>query len=174
MKKDEIKRLALFYPLVQGVDNPVLRTKSTEITEFDSELIEFANILRELMYHYDGVGLAAPQLWKNIRMVATTQWKWKGKKQELIADQILINPTILQHSNDTLVFEEWCLSVPWVFGTVERFKEIKVHYYDEYGEEFTRIFSGYNAVIIQHEINHLEGILFVDKMIEDTSKKHKK
>ena len=70
-----IEKLKIFYPLEQGKENPILRTKSEKISEIDEEIREFAEILMEMMREYDGVGLAAPQIGKNVAMIATTQWK---------------------------------------------------------------------------------------------------
>lgn len=70
-----LEKLKIFYPLQLGKDNTILRTKSGKITEINEEVKEFADILMELMWEYDGVGLAAPQIGKNIAMIATTQRK---------------------------------------------------------------------------------------------------
>lgn len=160
----EIEKIAFFYPLVTGENNPLLRDHCKEVETFDQEIQDFATILIELMYYYEGVGLAAPQLWKEIRMVAVTQWKEKGKKRIHLGEKILINPVLLEHSQETILFEEWCLSLPDTFGKVRRYQNIKISYFDEQGHKHTEQFSGYNAIIIQHEMDHLEGILFVDKL----------
>ena len=135
---------------------------------------DFADILLALMYEYDGVGLAAPQLGKNIRMIAVTQWKEtkeKNKKKctkELIGEYIMINPEILEYSKTTQKTEEACLSLPDLFGDVERFQWIKVKYQTVQGKENTKKLSGFNAVVVQHEIDHLNGVLFTDKIIGKT------
>jgi peptide deformylase len=122
-----MSQLAIFYPLVTGEQNPILRKKSAPIQSFDAEVQDFAEVLLTLMYEYDGVGLASPQLGQNIRMIAVTQWKEekakstgaKGKKKKpqrtLIGEYVMINPTILEHSESTQITEEACLSVPNIF-----------------------------------------------------------
>jgi peptide deformylase len=74
---------SIFYPIITGENNPILRKKSAPITAFTPEIEEFAEILLELMYQYDGIGLAAPQLGQHLRMIAITRWKeLKGKKNK--------------------------------------------------------------------------------------------
>jgi len=170
-----MNKFGIFYPLLTGTDNPILRKKSAPILHFDQEVKDFAKVLLTLMYEYDGVGLAASQLGENIRMVALTQRKEqkapKGKtpNRKLIGEYIMINPEILEHSSATQITEEACLSVPNTYGEVKRYQRIKVKYYDPTGKVHTKKLQGFNAVITQHEIDHLNGILFIDKMIRDTS-----
>ena len=168
MKKEEIKKLACFYPIVTWENNPILREISKEVTEFNDELIEFWNALIELMYYYKGVGLAAPQLGKNIRMIAVSHRKWSGKNKKRISDEVLVNPQIINHSSETILFEEACLSLPEKYGLVKRFQTIKVTYNNPEWKKYTKTFSWYNAIIIQHEIDHLDGILFWDKIVKET------
>ncbi|MDR2189915.1 MAG: peptide deformylase [Candidatus Peribacteria bacterium] len=169
-----MSQLAIFYPLSVGVDNPVLRQISQPIDVIDSDVKDFGDVLLTLMYEYDGVGLAAPQLGKNIRMIAVTEWEEKkttprkGKQashKKLVGERIMINPEILEYSTTTQITEEACLSVPKVFGDVKRYQRIKVKYQDSKGKIITKKLTGFNAVIVQHEIDHLNGILFVDKVI---------
>ncbi|MDR0860088.1 MAG: peptide deformylase [Candidatus Peribacteria bacterium] len=164
---------SIFYPIITGENNPILRKKSAPIQEFTPEIEEFAEILLELMYEYDGIGLSAPQLGQNIRMIAVTDWReTKGKKDRkgnpkrtLIGEQVLVNPEILEFSKTTQVNEEGCLSVPNAFGNVRRSTGVKVKYSTPQGKSITKKFSGRNAIVIQHEIDHLDGILFIDKLV---------
>ncbi|MDR2416486.1 MAG: peptide deformylase [Candidatus Peribacteria bacterium] len=168
-----MSQLAIFYPLVVGVQNPILRKISQPIHVIDTDVQDFANVLLTLMYEYDGIGLAAPQLGQNIRMIAVTHWKeaggkkMKGKrnKKELIGERVMINPEIIAYASTTQVTEEGCLSVPEVIGEVERYAWIKVTYQDIHGKTVTKKLTGFNAVIVQHEIDHLNGILFVDRLL---------
>jgi peptide deformylase len=108
-------------------------------------------------------------------MIATTEWKEekekKGKEgkekvhRRIIGEYVMINPKIIEHSEQKQINEEACLSLPGLFGNVERFAWIKVKYFDPLGKEHTKKLQGFNAVIIQHEIDHLKGVLFVDKVI---------
>jgi peptide deformylase len=89
-------------------------------------------------------------------------------KREIIGEYIMINPEILEHSTTRQVIEEACLSVPNVIGEVERFQWIKVKYQNIQGKSLTKKLNGLNAVVVQHEIDHLNGILFTDKVIRFT------
>jgi peptide deformylase len=111
------------------------------------------------------VGLAAPQIGKNIRIIATTQWVRKNNKNKLINETIMINPNITKKSKEMVIAEEACLSVPDVYGNVKRHKNIVIEYMDSKGNKQTKKLKDFNATIIQHEIDHLNGVLFVDKLI---------
>ncbi|HPC34154.1 MAG TPA: peptide deformylase [Candidatus Absconditabacterales bacterium] len=158
--------LKKFYPIQTGLDNKILRKKSKKIDSIDQDILEFAEILMELMYEYDGVGLAAPQIGRNIRMIAITYWKETKKGHERIDEDIMINPEIIEKSNEMLVSEEACLSVPDVIGKVKRHQNIVVEYLDIFGRKKKKKLRNYNACIVQHEIDHLDAILFVDKLIK--------
>lgn len=152
------------YPLQIGSDNPILRKSANPILEINSDVIWFADDLLELMREYKGVGLAAPQVWQSIRMIATTQWK-KGKKQDkLIAETIMINPEIIEHSSETFILEEGCLSLPDIQVNVSRYKHIVVRFLSTENDLLTMSLEWFNAAIVQHEIDHLNGILIVDKV----------
>lgn len=157
--------LANFYPIQTGEKNKILRTKSREITVIDSDIIDFADDLLELMYEYDGVWLAAPQIGKNIRMIAiTTRKEWK-KWTELVSEWVMINPVILEASPDMVISEEACLSLPNLIWDVKRHKTITIEYKNIEWFKKKKKLKNYNAFIIQHEIDHLNWILFVDKII---------
>ena len=99
-----IEQIKVFYPLHTWEDNKILRKKSEKVDIFDDEIKEFSEILLDLMYAYDWVGLAAPQVGKNIRVIATTQWKevkkWRKTNKEIIGETAMINPEILEHSEE--------------------------------------------------------------------------
>jgi peptide deformylase len=135
--------------------NPILRKKSQPIKDvLDQELQKMLPEMVETMIKKDGVGLAAPQIGKNIRLVTI-----RFKDDNLI----LFNPVIVKKS----LFKEWdeegCLSVPDVFGDVKRHKKIAIKYFDKNNLEQQLNAEGLLARIIQHEIDHLDGILFIDK-----------
>ena len=153
------------YPLQYGAHNPYLRTTSQSIDTINEEVEQLGADLIELMREYDGVWLAAPQIGKDLRMIATTQRKGTGKKQKHITDTLMINPDIIEESDETITTEEGCLSLPWVIKKVERPKTILLRYQWLDGKTYTQTYTGFNAVIIQHEIDHLDGILFIDKAI---------
>ena len=158
--------LKKFYPIQTWLDNKILRKKSKKIDSIDQDILEFAEILMELMYEYDWVWLAAPQIWRNVRMIAITYWKETKKGHERIDEDIMINPEIIEKSNEMLVSEEACLSVPDVIWKVKRHQNIVVEYLDIFGRKKKKKLRNYNACIVQHEIDHLDAILFVDKLIK--------
>lgn len=164
-----INKLKIFYPLETWKDNTILRAWWKTISKIDEEIREFAEILMELMWEYDGVGLAAPQIGKNIAMIATTQRKkmpiGKNADKDFLGETLLINPEIIDNSKEVQISEEACLSVPWEQGNVERFQSITVRFQDIKGKWKTKKYSGFNSCILQHEIDHLKGILFTDKLI---------
>ena len=166
-----MKKLSIFYPLVVGEDQPVLRKKAERVENFTPEVEEFSDALLELMYEYDGVGLAAPQVGQSIRMIAVTQrkeqkGKGKGIRRNVIGELVMVNPEILEHSETTWINEEACLSIPGIFGEVKRYKWIKVKYFTPQGKQIIKKLTGRDSVVVQHEIDHLEGILFTDKLVE--------
>lgn len=166
--------LSIFYPLQLGADNPFLRKVSEPVEKFDPSIAEFAENLLELMREYEGVWLAAPQIGQNIRIIATTQWKKMPTsdtmEQDFISETILINPQIIWKSERFQSSQEGCLSLPGLQGRVQRYVAVEVEYYTPQGQKKKKKFSGYNAAIVQHEIDHLDGILFTDKVIEGSLK----
>jgi len=164
-----IDQIKAFYPLQTWDNNKILRKKSEQVDIFDDEIKEFAEILLDLMYAYDWVGLAAPQVGKNIRVIATTQWKevkkWRKTNKEIIGETAMINPEILEHSEEKRKWEEACLSVPWLCGDVERWTRIVVKYQDKKWKNHVQKYTWFSAVVIQHEMDHLDGILFTDKIV---------
>lgn len=171
----QIDKLKIFYPLETGKDNQILRKKSETIWEITAEIKEFGEILMDLMREYDGVGLAAPQIWKNLKMIATTQRKKfpneKNPDKDYLWETLLINPEIIASSKEMQISEEACLSIPNDRGFVKRHKRVEVKYQDLKGKVHQQKYSGFNACIIQHEIDHLNGVLFTDKLIEEKTDK---
>lgn len=157
--------LTTFYPIQTWKDNKILRTKSQNITSIDKDIKDFTDDLMDLMYEYDWVWLAAPQIWKNIRIIATTTRKETKKWSELVDEEIMINPVIVEKSQEIVTSEEACLSVPDVIWNVKRHKSITVEYLDTNGFKKKKKLKNYNAFIVQHEIDHLDAILFIDKLI---------
>ena len=166
-----IEQIKVFYPLQTGEDNKILRKNSEKVDIFDDEIKEFAEILLDLMYAYDWVWLAAPQVGKNIRVIATTQWKetkkWRKTDKQITWETAMINPEILEHSEEKRKWEEACLSVPWLCGDVERWTRIVVKYQDKKWKFHVQKYTWFSAVVIQHEMDHLEWILFTDKVVGD-------
>lgn len=142
--------------------NPNLRHRSEEVSIEEvktPEFQEFADAFAAFMVKADGIGLAAPQIGIKKRVIAV-------QEKELIS--VYINPEIIKASKVTQDNEEGCLSVPEVYGMVERPKRIKVRAIDRLGRKTEFDISGFPAAVIQHEIDHLDGILFIDKVKEIT------
>lgn len=142
--------------------NPLLKQRSQEITRFDDLLGQFLDDMYETMIARDGVGLAAIQVGKQIRalIINIPREDKKQYKEDLIE---MINPMIL-HKSGEIYFSEGCLSVPNFYEDVLRFDEVVIEYQDRFGEKKTLEAKGYLAVAIQHEMDHLDGVLFVDRL----------
>lgn len=153
------------HPLEIGASNPILRTRCDTVISFDASLRELASDMQKLQRIHHGTGLAAPQIGQPIQMATTIQWKKKGNKMAEIGETVLINPIIVAKSDETFVSEESCLSLPDFVGYVQRHKRIMVDYQDLMGQKKTKEFTDYNAAVVQHEIDHLHGVLFIDKLV---------
>ena len=142
--------------------NEILRIKSKEV---DRDFILFKNTqillknMIETMYGDDGIGLAAPQIGQNIRIIIIGKEATPDKKQDLV----LVNPTWEKTSRKKVKDREGCLSVPKIFGQVKRYKHITVDALNKEGVEISFEASKFFARVIQHEVDHLDGILFIDK-----------
>ena len=140
-----------------------LRQKSVPVEEVNDEIRQLAEDMFETMIEYEGVGLAAPQIGKNIRMFV------------LIADddgrRVFINPQIIKTSEEVGDYDEGCLSIPQVYETISRPVEVTVQALNEKGRPFTLEADGLLARIIQHEYDHLDGILYIDRGDKDFAKK---
>lgn len=147
--------------------NEILRKVSENIKsqEFD----KYIKLGREMIKYIKNpenkwVWLAAPQIWHNKRLIVVSLLKdWDDEKFSTV---MMINPEIVEKSNETDFESEWCLSVPWKKWEVERCKSIKFNYIDESKSKKTLVLNWVSARIIQHEIDHLDWILFVDKVIK--------
>lgn len=154
-----------------GMNNPILRTISEDVEEISQELIVFCHKLLVLMYQNKGVGLAAPQVGENIRIIATSQRDKKKTKDKFLGETIMINPKIIEKSKETILREEACISLPNCTGMVRRHNAITVEFMDIKGKKQSKKYKEFNAVIIQHEIDHLDGVLFMDKVVKKSEKK---
>jgi peptide deformylase len=144
------------YPIIIHPDDK-LRRKPEPVAMITDELVQLLEDMYETMIAHDGVGIAAPQVGKNLQ-VAIVEVDEEDRFE-------LINPEIVESSGES-VDVEGCLSIPHTYGTVKRADEITVRYFDREGEEMEVQAFGYLARALQHEIDHLNGILFIDKMIE--------
>ncbi|MDD4351934.1 MAG: peptide deformylase [Candidatus Gracilibacteria bacterium] len=144
-----------------GSDNQILRTKSVPIPKIVAKHQALIDEMRETMQREDGVGLAAPQVGQNIRLILVTLVN--AKERAIVP---MINPEILRISEKEVCLEEGCLSLPGKFAEVLRSEEITLKYINTKGQEKILSLSGMNARVVLHEIDHLDGILFIDRMVE--------
>lgn len=160
------------YIIQTGSNNPILRTTSENIESITDEIRFFCQDLLKLMRKNKWVWLAAPQVGRNIRIIATTQWSTNKRNAEdiFLGETIMINPEIVEKSQDFITRKEACISLPDLFGTVKRHKSIIVHYTDLKWYQQKKKLKDFNAVIVQHEMDHLDGILFTDKVLPEKSK----
>lgn len=135
----------------------VLRTKALPVIDFTPSLQTLAEDMLETLQKYGGIGLSAPQIAQSKRMVVT-------KMADDIEAEIYINPEIVARSATGIV-QESCLSLPGVSGNVVRSTKLKVAAFDTNGSRFEKNLSGMHAVCLQHEIDHLDGVLFIDRML---------
>ena len=141
------------------VPHPILRQKAKKLKSISREDIKIANHMMEAMLKAPGVGLAANQV-GILKQIVTINFEDKENNKKI--NYILFNPSIIQYSKDTSLMEEGCLSLPDQYADVERPKEIILEYMDEKEKVIRKQIDGYEARILQHEIDHLSGKLFVD------------
>ena len=136
----------------------ILRKKSVNLEKVDDELRELMDDMLETMYAAPGIGLAGVQVGILKRLIVIDVSRDKEKKSPLF----LINPEIISKSSNTSVYEEGCLSLPGYFAEIERPAECQIEYIDYYGKKKEMNASGLLATCIQHEVDHLNGILIID------------
>lgn len=161
-----MQKLKAIYPIITGENTKILRTVCEEVVEVTPEIKEFWENLLDLMREYDWVGLAAPQVNQNLRMCAITSRKVSKKNKENTGEEILINPIIIDKSDKMFEDLEACLSLPWIEGKVMRYEWVVVKYLNLSGKEKVKKFKWFNATIVQHEMDHLDGVLFTDKLVK--------
>ena len=152
--------------------HPVLKRKAEVINKDYPKLLELINDMFETMYNANGVGIAAPQIGLSIRLFIVDTNPFS--EDETLSDEersqlksfkkIFINPEILDQNGDEWSFEEGCLSIPNIRESVFRQESIKVQYFDENFTQHIESYDGLLARVIQHEHDHIEGILFTDKL----------
>jgi peptide deformylase len=157
--------------------DPILRKKSEILEKVDDELRKLLDDMLETMYSAPGIGLAAVQIGILKRLIVIDISKEKDKKNPLF----LINPEIISKSESTSIYEEGCLSLPGHFAEIERPAECHIKYIDYEGKKREIKASGLLSTCIQHEVDHLNGVLFIDylsklkkDMIVKKLVKHKK
>jgi len=141
----------------------VLRKKAKPIEKSHAGLEQIIENMWETMYSSDGVGLAAPQAGMSVRLFvvdgADVEEEEQGMKD---FKKVFINPEIIEKSGEPWIMNEGCLSLPEIREDVERPDVVRIRYSDENFERHDEVYKGYAARIIQHEYDHLEGVLFID------------
>ena len=135
-----------------------LRAVADPIEEIDDAIKQLAHDMLETMYAAPGIGLAATQLGELRRLVVMDL----AKEDEAPAPIVMVNPEILRFSEETVVYEEGCLSIPELYYDVERPAEVTVRYTDLDGSVIERDASERLAICVQHELDHLDGVLYID------------
>ena len=158
----------MIYPIVIYGD-PVLTKRAEDIDSSYPDLKELIEDMYATMHKASGIGLAAPQIGKPIRLFVVDASPIADDEEEEKAylkdfKRVFINAEILEESEDEWKFEEGCLSIPGIRENVERPETIKMRYEDEKFETHIEEFSGIAARIIQHEYDHIEGVLFIDHL----------
>lgn len=155
-------------------NDPVLRKKGARVTVFNAELTEFANQMVDAMHDAHGIGLAAQQVGKAIQLCVLDlresprdfTWELDGAKPplELIMPMAVANPQLTILPSEKTTYEEGCLSFPEIRGDIIRQDQVSVKFQDLSGVEHTLIANGLLSRCLQHEIDHLNGVLFIDRM----------
>jgi peptide deformylase len=152
----------MILPIVAYGDK-VLREICDDIDANYQDLKDLIKNMWDTMYNANGVGLAAPQINKDVRLfIVDSKAMYDEGEEHLGIKKVFINATILEESGEEWAFEEGCLSIPNVREDVLRKPNIKIEYYDEKFKKHVEDFDGMNARVIQHEYDHVEGILFTD------------
>jgi len=140
-------------PILKGEDNPVLRTKTQKVSSASKDIRKLIKDMKETVAAAEGAGLAGPQIGSSHRLcLAVINEKMTP----------LINPEIIEKSEETDIMEEGCLSLPGIWVKVPRSLKITLKYLNEKGEEQERILEKWDARVVQHELDHLDGVLIVD------------
>jgi peptide deformylase len=154
---------------IRTLGDPILRTKAERIREFDADVATLASDMHETMDAAPGVGLAAPQVGRLLRLFV-----FNDREVEISQRGSFCNPEIVWHSEETEEAEEGCLSLPGTYFPVVRWSHVKVRAQDVTGAEAEHEAEGFLARIFQHEIDHLDGVLFIDRLAPEVQKQAKR
>lgn len=146
----------------KGENNAVLRTVSVPVTKFDKDLKKLVKNMKETMLAAEGLGLAAPQVGHILRVFVLIL-DFRGENERTIE---MVNPVILEHGDEVGVAEEGCLSLPGLYAKVERWNRVMVEFFDVSGVRQVLELFGLDAREVLHENDHLDGVLFVDRVKE--------
>lgn len=154
---------------IREVGDPILqaRCEEVDIKNISQEILEEIEDLKETLNFTEGYGIAASQagINKRIVIIQVNKEKCTYKDCEEVPTTVMINPTWRKMSEKTEIEYEGCLSVPSIRGKVERYTNIEVTYYNEKGEKIIKQVKGFTARDVQHECDHLDGIVFLEKVV---------
>ena len=143
---------------------PILKKRAKRIKEITDDLHQLIDSMFDTMYEAKGVGLAAPQIGSSIRLFVIDTTILDEEDGHKGVKKVFINPIILEEFDEWWEYEEGCLSIPNIRGDIERPGKIRIHYCDRELMEQEEVFDGVNARVIQHEYDHLEGVLFTERL----------
>ena len=155
---------------IETPDNPVLRRKARPVSTFDADLQTLINDMIETMHDANGVGLAGPQVNQSLRLTVVEtlpEYDEEGDAIEGSREQfVLVNPEIVWKSRKMVEGIEGCLSIPGWIGEVDRHEGIRIRALDRNGKKIKMRLDDWTARIVQHEIDHLNGILYIDRLTD--------
>jgi peptide deformylase len=152
----------MIYPIV-AYGNPVLKKRAADVEKGSTDVKALASDMFETMYAAEGIGLAAPQIGKSLRLFVVDGAPLE--EEEMVNfKKVFVNPVILDEYDDEWIFEEGCLSIPSIREDVSRPSKLRIRYFDENWQPYEEEFDGMKARIIQHEYDHIEGVLFTDHL----------
>lgn len=153
---------------IETLENPILRKKARLVTKFDNDLQALINDMIETMRDANGVGLAGPQVNQPYRLTVVETMPERDEEGNEIEGSrdlfVLVNPEIVWESRELTDGIEGCLSIPGFVGEVARHESIRVRAQDRYGKKIRMRLEDWTARIVQHEIDHLNGILYIDRL----------
>lgn len=155
-------QLYMIFPIV-AYGHPLLKKVGEEIDPDSMDIQQLVEDMFETMHFAQGIGLAAPQVGKSIRMFIADA---SAMEDEEVKDfkKVFINPEILEEFGDEYAFEEGCLSIPHIRENIVRQDKVRIRYMDEHFNECEEVYEGIKARIIQHEYDHVNGVLFTDHL----------
>ena len=153
----------MIYPIVLYGD-PLLKKQGEDVHPDAVDVQQLSEDMFETMYQASGIGLAAPQIGLGLRIFVVDSTPIDEEEGRDGFKRVFVNPKILESQGQVWTFEEGCLSIPGVRADVQRPPVIKIHYYDEHWQEHTETLDGMAARIVLHEYDHVEGILFTDRI----------
>lgn len=155
---------------IETLDNPILRKKARPVTKFDQDLQELIDNMIETMRDANGVGLAGPQINQPYRLTVVETLPERDEEGNEIEGSrnlfVLVNPEIVWESRELVDGIEGCLSIPGFVGEVARHESIRVRAQDRHGKKIRMRLEDWTARIVQHEIDHLNGILYIDRLTD--------